>query len=182
MRSLICLIVLVPCYAATGCGRPDQSSAKSQAAGTSVRAARRAYPGAPPVIPHPPLSGACTTCHSGTGMRVPQIGFAPPNPHTRTPGLSAHSRCRQCHAFARTDGLFQENLFAASTELRRGSRAHPYAPPTIPHSHFLREDCLTCHAGPAARPEFRCSHPDRVRCAQCHVRSDRFVSGDNAFD
>jgi len=60
----------------------------------TVRAARRAYDGAPPVIPHAAIGGVeCTTCHDERGMDVPELGFAPPSPHERTAGLSAISRC-----------------------------------------------------------------------------------------
>ncbi len=62
------------------------------------RAQRRAYDGAPPVIPHPTFSANCLECHSSVGVAVPGIGFAPPSPHGDTTGMSAASRCRRCHA------------------------------------------------------------------------------------
>ena len=54
-------------------------------------------------------------------------------------------------------------------DLRHGLRLHDRAPPTIPHKTFMRENCVACHAGPAAREEIRTSHPERRRCRQCHV-------------
>ncbi len=51
----------------------------------------------------------------------------------------------------------------------QGGRATPGAPPTIPHTLQLWENCLTCHAGSASRVEIRTSHPERPRCRQCHV-------------
>ena len=43
------------------------------------------------------------------------------------------------------------------------------SPPVIPHKLFMRENCLSCHAGPSAPKEIRMSHPERVNCRQCHV-------------
>jgi hypothetical protein len=54
-------------------------------------------------------------------------------------------------------------------DLRSGGRLHNFAPPTIPHKMLMRENCLACHSGPAAREEIRTSHPERERCRQCHV-------------
>lgn len=135
-----------------------------------VRAARRAYDGAPPVIPHPPLGGACTTCHTDLGREVPGIGQAPPNPHRHTPGLSDQSRCQQCHVFRQTNEELVANTFQGlGQDLRRGERLYAQAPPVIPHGLFMREDCVACHAGPSVRPEIRCTHPDRLNCRQCHA-------------
>src|SRR6186713_1612793 len=58
--------------------------------------ARRAYPGAPPVIPHPvderqAFGKACLACH-GEGGWVPRFeAYAPVTPH---PEMAS---CRQCH-------------------------------------------------------------------------------------
>ena len=55
---------------------------------------------------------------------------------------------------------------------------NPLAPPVMPHSAFMRENCLACHSGPAAREEIRTPHPERPRCGQCHVQQvtrDLFV-------
>lgn len=146
-------------------GRPGQY--KTTAA---LRAARRAYDGAPPVIPHPTFNISCIACHTDQGMFVPDVGFAPATPHLETPGLSRASNCRQCHVFRETDQSWAASDFEGrSQDLRRGARMYPHAPPVIPHPVFMREACAACHAGPAAREELRCSHPDRLRCAQCHV-------------
>jgi cytochrome c-type protein NapB len=135
-----------------------------------VRASRRAYDGAPPVIPHPPLGGACTTCHTTEARILPGVGIAPPNPHLHTEGMSASSRCQQCHVFTKSDGLFVETTFEGLAQLpRRGERMYPHAPPVIPHHDFMREDCNACHSGTAARKESQCSHPERARCLQCHA-------------
>ena len=133
------------------------------------RALRRAYDGAPPVIPHQNFGAACLSCHK-TGMAVPDVGYAPivPHDHVEIPG--AMSRCRQCHVFAQTDEVFRESEFVGfAQDLRHGSKLHEFAPPVIPHGLLLRENCVACHAGPAAREEIRCTHPERTRCQQCHV-------------
>jgi len=146
-------------------GRPGASKTPAL-----VRAARRAYDGAPPVIPHAPFGAECVSCHSEQGLAVEGVGFAPPMPHADTAGLSATSRCTQCHVFRRTEALFRPSTFVGfEQDLRRGPRRHAFAPPRMPHPRFLRENCLACHSGPAAREEIRTDHPERVRCAQCHV-------------
>ena len=136
----------------------------------SLRAERRAFDGAPPVIPHTNFGMDCTACHNTTGMEVTDVGFAPPSPHESTQGMSALSRCSQCHVFATTEEVFVGNAFAGlRQDLRRGERLNPLAPPTRPHSSFMRENCTACHSGPAAREEIRTSHPERAQCVQCHV-------------
>lgn len=148
--------------------RPHRSESLSD---FQLRAVRRAYDGAPPVIPHPPLGGACTNCHADTPREVPGIGTAPPNPHLKTPGLGEACRCRQCHVFAVTPELYVTNTFEGIQQKPRGGdRLYTHAPPVIPHHVFLREDCLACHAGLGARQEIRCTHPDRINCLQCHAR------------
>ena len=136
----------------------------------TLRAERRAYDGAPPVIPHQNFAIACTSCHNLEGMAVADVGFAPPSPHEHTMGMSAISRCNQCHVFAQTEAVLVANDFRPlRQDLRRGRRLNPVAPPTIPHKTFMRENCAACHTGPAAREEIRTSHPERIRCLQCHV-------------
>lgn len=138
----------------------------------ALRSLRRAYDGAPPVIPHASFNMACVGCHTDQGMFVPEVGFAPAMPHLGTPGLSRASNCRQCHVFRETEALLVGSAFEGRPQdLRRGSRMYPHAPPVLPHPVFMREDCAACHSGPAAREELRCTHPERLRCAQCHVPS-----------
>ena len=145
---------------------------KSSAA---VRALRRAYDGAPPVIPHDPFGLSCITCHNERGMAVEGTGFAPPSPHGELTGGSL-SRCQQCHVFATTEGVFVESGFTGlKQDLSPGERPHYLAPPVIPHQLLMRENCAACHTSPAAREEIRCTHPERVRCAQCHVEATTTV-------
>ena len=159
--------------AASGCGSgtvpvPDRDGAvKSSAA---VRAGRRAYDGAPPTIPHEAFGASCEACHDTRGTPVAGVGFAPASPHEGTSKAGATTRCRQCHVFAGGDGLFVESDFVGlRQDLRSGVRATPGAPPTIPHRLLMRDNCVACHDGSAAREEIRTSHPERARCLQCHV-------------
>jgi len=135
-----------------------------------ARAERRAYDGAPPVIPHVSFGAACTSCHTERGLDVEGVGFAPPMPHERTRGMSALSMCTQCHVFQQTtDVLVATSFEGLPQDLRPGARAYEGAPPVMPHPAFLRENCRACHAGPAAREEIRTTHPERQNCRQCHV-------------
>jgi len=135
-----------------------------------TRAARRAYEGAPPVIPHVPFGIRCVECHTQRGMAVEGVGFAPPSPHAGTAGMSEGSRCNQCHVFSVTQDIFVESAFEGWQPASiHGPRAHDNAPPVMPHPVHLRENCLACHSGPAAREEVRTTHPERANCQQCHV-------------
>jgi cytochrome c-type protein NapB len=167
--TLLALVLAVP-----GCRQRDwvevpgsDGALKSSA---QVRSERRLYDGAPPTIPHMDFGAACAACHDDQGIAVEGVGFAPPSPHEGTPEAGVTARCRQCHVFVETDRLFVENTFAGlEQDLRPGSRLYPGAPPTIPHKILMRENCSACHAGPAAREEIRTTHPERIRCRQCHV-------------
>ncbi len=135
-----------------------------------VRAARRAYDGAPPTIPHQAFGADCPTCHTRVGVAVEGVGFAPPSPHDDTLGLEGTRRCRQCHVPVTTNEVFVESTFVGRPQtLDGGARMHRFAPPVMPHSAFMRENCLACHDGPAAREGIRTSHPERAACRQCHV-------------
>jgi len=161
-----------------GCSENDAPASKTSVPGragalkstASVRAERRLFDGAPPVIPHPPLGASCVQCHNEQGMEVADLGFAPPSPHELTRGMSAFSRCNQCHVHRLADDEFVANTFAGlAQDLRLGERLYDDAPPVMPHARAMRENCVACHSGPAAREEVRCSHPERTRCEQCHA-------------
>lgn len=162
-KGLILALLLL-----AGCGA--EAPTAQQVSPASVRAERRAYDGAPPVIPHKPFGMRCIECHNERGMEVSGVGFAPPSPHESTRGMSEDSRCRQCHVEVQTSALFRESAFRGlPQDLRKGARLYSGAPPTLPHPVAMRENCLACHSGPAAREEIRCSHPERTRCLQCHA-------------
>jgi cytochrome c-type protein NapB len=169
MRFLACIAGL---GLLVGCGADSAGPEKGATAKTDahVRATRRLFDGAPPVIPHPDFGPHCVACHTTTGLEVPDIGFAPAMPHTATLGMSPKSRCNQCHVFKHTDDVFRLSSFEGlRQDLRRGKRQNPLAPPVIPHPLLMRENCRACHDGPSAREEIRCTHPERRHCTQCHL-------------
>ncbi len=147
---------------------PGREGAVKSAA--EVRAARRAYDGAPPTIPHDAFGMRCDACHNVRGRSVAGVGFAPASPHEGAWQAGGTTRCRQCHVLASDEGLFVESDFLGlAQDLRPGGRATPGAPPTIPHRVVMRENCIACHDGPGTREEIRTTHPERWRCRQCHV-------------
>jgi nitrate reductase cytochrome c-type subunit len=171
---LLCAVLLI------GCDQAERSASSVPVPGeqgrekstATVRAARRLFDGAPPVIPHQNFNIRCTQCHQQRGLEVPGIGFAPPAPHENTLPPGPFSRCNQCHIFKQTDKMFVDNSFEPlRQDLRAGRRLNELAPPVIPHMVFMRENCFACHDGPAAREEIRTPHPERTNCRQCHVET-----------
>ena len=153
-----------------GCAAQDGSDPTATKSDAAVRAERRLFDGAPPVIPHEPFSAGCVSCHNIEGVAVEGVGFSPPSPHEQTSGMSAMSRCRQCHVFRQGADQFVANSFVGlRQDLRAGRRLNRLSPPVIPHQVQMRENCAACHTGPAAREAIRTTHPERVRCRQCHV-------------
>jgi cytochrome c-type protein NapB len=133
--------------------------------------ARRAYPGAPPTIPHAieePLGyggKTCLACHENGGYVPKYTALAPIVPH---PELT---NCRQCHVPATTNSVFRPSNWVSVEPPLTGRRAMAGSPPVIPHSLPMRENCLACHGGPGAAREIRTTHPERIHCRQCHVPS-----------
>jgi nitrate reductase (cytochrome), electron transfer subunit len=135
------------------------------------RAARRAYSGAPPVIPHPIDANDVTSCYQchGEGKVIGSL-IAPKISHQR------YTNCTQCHAPVAvgtpgtSEALVVGNDFQGQASPGRGSRAYSGAPPTIPHSTLMRESCTSCH-GTLGLPGLRTPHPWRVNCQQCHTPS-----------
>jgi len=157
----------------------------------------RAYPGAPPRIPHELTpeefrTGACKTCHERGGYSRRFEAYVPLTPHPdnglclqchvggddvmAVPLVSpdANRRCHQCHASGGTP--------RAETNASLDWRHAPWpqlaavtpagTPPPIPHDLQGRGNCLACHAGPGAVAEIRTSHPEWADCRQCHVAPD----------
>lgn len=153
----------------------------------------RAYPGAPPRIPHA-LSAdefraeICKSCHERGGYSLRFAAYVPVTPHPEM------GMCLQCHVG--DDAVMGTASAAADPNARcpmchgaSGGRPRPEAaatwpttvwpavipttpgrlPPPIPHELQLRENCLACHGGPAAVAAIRTSHPGRINCRQCHV-------------
>lgn len=155
-----------------------QTEADRQAA-LAARADRRAYAGAPPVVPHAidqRSPGACLSCHE-TGATIGGK-VAPAMSHERFPV------CVQCHAAAKTSvpavdvppSVAVETTFAGSSEPGPGQVAWEGAPPTIPHSTLMRENCSSCH-GPLGKHGLRTPHPVRTSCTQCHASGSSFDPG-----
>jgi cytochrome c-type protein NapB len=134
---------------------------------------RRAFPGAPPAIPHPLLEDksmggqGCLGCHKDGGYVPPLKAYAPVSPHPQM------ENCRACHVAAEKDATtFRASDFHKIQAPAIDGQQLPGGPPPIPHSLQMRENCLACHAGPAAPSEIRTAHPERGNCRQCHVPNE----------
>ena len=134
------------------------------------RATSRAFDGAPPVIPHKveqQSAASCLVCH-GQGMKL--------GDRIATKISHAHfSSCTQCHVESTSSGPFDTgaeipNSFSGLSRSGPGIRAFEGSPPTIPHSTWLRDDCMSCH-GTIARQGLRTTHPWFTNCTQCHAPS-----------
>lgn len=148
----------------------EVSEQAKQASG-EVRASRRAFNGAPPIIPHAvehTSDGACFACH-GNGVVLPGLKAS----------VMSHpflGNCVQCHApmapapFRDLDASVDTN-FVGLPAPKQGKRASPGAPPTIPHSRWMRENCHACHGGPNGWAGMESTHPWRTNCTQCHAPS-----------
>ncbi len=133
---------------------------------------RRAYTGAPPVIPHEIFDEkgfggkGCLACHA-EGEFVPKLkAYAPVTPHPEW------TNCKQCHVAKEIVAPFRPTSFIAEKAPAIGGAALPGSPPPIPHTLAMRNNCLACHAGPSAPKEIRTTHPSRVNCRQCHAATE----------
>ena len=155
----------------------------------------RAFPGAPPRIPHN-LSAdefrtdACRTCHQRGGFSVRFSAYVPVTPHPErgiclqchvgvdsvigalTPSADPNARCPMCHGSSGTVRPEASLTWETTVWPRLPALIRDQDPPPIPHDLRFRENCLTCHAGPAAVAELRTRHPDRAGCRQCHLVLD----------
>lgn len=134
-----------------------------------MRERNRAFNGAPPTIPHPieQLSSvACVACH-GDGFKTASFRIS----RMSHPFMT---NCTQCHVESAPQHLaaelFGENEFVGAQAPYEGPRAYPGAPPQIPHSTWMRSDCMSCH-GYAGLNGIRTTHPWRRNCQQCHAPS-----------
>lgn len=155
----------------------------------------RAYPGAPPRIPHglsadEYRTGSCGACHARGGYSRRFAAYAPVTPHPErrmclqchvgedrvmgfaSPQANPSDRCHLCHGpaggppRAEASYTWPTTVWPALPALTQDE-----APPPIPHKLQFRENCLACHSGPAAVAEIRTTHPDRADCRQCHVQA-----------
>ena len=152
----------------------------------------RAYPGAPPRIPHGLMpaeyqGGRCNACHERGGYVERFASYAPVTPHPELvqclqchvpddalvdnvfPEVGTDAVCQQCHAPTgrRADLVPLDWPTPAWPQI--GGRAMEGSPPWIPHDLQLRGNCLACHMGPGGVEEIRTTHPERANCRQCHV-------------
>ena len=143
---------------------------EAKRAGLAARASRRAYAGAPPVVPHQVSArsaASCLVCHE-KGQRVGDL-VASPMPH------ELYVNCLQCHAppppppLSGTESGVPPSAFRGQPEPLRGGRAGVGSPPVIPHQTKMRENCLACHGPQSATPGLRTTHAWRVNCRQCHA-------------
>jgi nitrate reductase (cytochrome), electron transfer subunit len=155
--------------------REGKLDAKALEQALARRRKARAYDGAPPTIPHQIRQNSaseCMACH-GQGL---QLGKA------RAQGIphDNFTSCTQCHvtqedpmppgAKIAADPRATGNSFEGAKPTVHGPRAWSIAPPQIPHTTFMRENCMACH-GDAGPSPMRTSHTSRKSCTQCHASS-----------
>jgi cytochrome c-type protein NapB len=156
--------------------------------------ALRAYPGAPPRIPHglTPMefqTGDCNTCHQRGGYSQRFGAYVPITPHPEMgaclqchvgdatlmalalPSQDPNARCLQCHAAGATSQLDATISWTPGPWPVTTPTAPGDPPPPIPHTLQLRGNCLACHAAPAGVAEIRTRHPERANCRQCHLEA-----------
>jgi len=157
-----------------GTGEPDlfASFVVSEAEKTEAlksRSLNRAFNGAPPTVPHPidqMTAESCAACHQ-LGARTASL---------RIPAMSHPwmANCTQCHVEATPAYMMPvtvaNNTFSGLPAPHGGPRAFANAPPQIPHSTWMRENCRSCH-GTTGQFGIRTAHPWRQNCEQCHTPS-----------
>lgn len=152
-------------------------SSKDKQQSAAIRASRRAFNGAPPIIPHAiegTSDSACYLCHAN-GMAV-----GPLRASAMSHGFLAN--CTQCHVSPAPPQLQAyesqvETTFVGLPAPLAGKRAFPGAPPTIPHSQWMRSNCNACHGGPNGWAGMESNHPWRTNCTQCHAPSAALDQG-----
>ena len=152
----------------------------------------RAYPGAPPRIPHAIRAeefrtDACRTCHQRGGYSLRFAAYVPVTPHPErgiclqchlgedslmaipVPAADPNLRCPQCHGSGGAPRAAATLTWATSVWPPIQATTEGEFPPPIPHHLQFRENCLACHSGPSAVAQIRTTHPERANCRQCHV-------------
>lgn len=142
----------------------------------------REFYGGPPSIPHEVQNersmgdNTCLKCHENGGYVEKFKAYTPVTPHPEM------VNCRQCHLPKKSNSLFVANNFKKGTIPKAGTNNAMFgSPPTIPHQLQMRENCLSCHAGPSAPKEIRVTHPERINCRQCHVPNDKVKKDIGSF-
>jgi cytochrome c-type protein NapB len=155
----------------------------------------RAYPGAPPRIPHGLTpdefqTGGCNTCHERGGFSQRFGAYVPITPHPEMgaclqchvgdgelmaialPTTDPSARCRQCHTPGAGRWTEATLNWKALAWPQVATHTPGRDPPPIPHPLDFRGNCLACHAAPAGVAEIRTAHPERANCRQCHLTVD----------
>lgn len=144
-------------------------SPEQKAFALELREQNRAFNGAPPTVPHAVdqmTAQACVVCHT-EGAKTETL---------RIPKMSHQflASCNQCHVENSPQhmpaAVFRENSFVGLPAPTAGPRAFPLAPPQIPHTTWMRVDCMSCH-GTTGLHGMRSTHPWRQNCQQCHAPS-----------
>lgn len=155
----------------------------------------RAYPGAPPRVPHGLTeeeyrNTSCQTCHLRGGW-VARFGtYAPVTPHPENssclqchlpqdilvgrelPTVGDSIACQQCHVDPDAPlETFVELDWETTSWPETNLQALLDSPNRIPHDFQTRSNCLACHSGPGAVIDLRTDHPERANCRQCHVQA-----------
>lgn len=134
-----------------------------------LRASNRSFNGAPPTVPHPVdqmSSLTCAACHTN--------GFQSASLNISKMSHQFLTDCNQCHVESHSQHMaataFDETTFVGMSSPTAAPRAYDGAPPMIPHSTWMRMDCMSCH-GPTGKHGIRSTHPWRQNCQQCHAPS-----------
>ena len=158
---------------------PPDAEASHVASQRSLASFRslRAYPGAPPRIPHELSEDEfrttqCTVCHERGGYSSRFAAYTPVTPHPE------FENCLQCHVPEQSSSDFVQLDWRPEAWPPVGQRAMEGSPPWIPHDLQMRGNCLSCHGGPSAVAEIRTTHPERANCRQCHVTTSVPEVGD----
>ena len=146
--------------------RPTPPSEIDKVSALHDRQQNRAFNGAPPTIPHAVdqmSTKSCMACH-GQGLHTQSLRAS----QISHPYLA---NCTQCHVESNPQHIapivFKPNGFRGQAAPNGGPRAFQEAPPQIPHSTWMRSNCLSCHGATGIRT----THPWRQSCTQCHTPS-----------
>jgi cytochrome c-type protein NapB len=168
-------------------GGSSQTRFASETELRAKRESRRAYDGAPPIVPHPIAQNSaavCMQCHTEATIIGDVVAPAISHP--------TYTSCTQCHVSSEGLGsrwntaefdLHTGNRFAGDHEKKIAEQAYPDSPLTIPHTLHMRQNCLSCHGELGTSP-IRTTHPERTSCLQCHVPSsdvDKRNFGESPF-
>ena len=174
--GILLLLLATATSQLAACEKNASARGGGAARSSAVLGPNRSYSGAPPVIPHKVRSlgrGRCLSCHRD-GDATDKGKVAPRTPH---PELE---RCEQCHLERTAARLFKPNSFVGGA-YGVGQRPQSWGPWLIPHPLTMRENCIGCHASTSstsAAPQT--THPERVRCRQCHLPASEGWPGPRA--